>query len=105
MLGGKINALVVEIFRGPQIPDSDYWEIMKMKVIGIHENSPGQANAKNDSKNPFTQAQNKMKENNKDKNNGKVVVVVDGTRHHSFIDPWISPPTWIETARGIVYAA
>ena len=56
---------------GPRIPKTDYWEIMKMTVIGIHDNSPGQANVKNDSKNPFTQAQNKMKENNKDKHNGK----------------------------------
>ena len=46
-----------------------------MKVIGIHESSPGQANSENDSKNSFTQAQNKMKEN---KNNGKIMVYVNG---------------------------
>ena len=45
---------------------------MKLKVIGIHENSPSQANSKTDSKNPFSQAQNKMKENSKEKNNGKL---------------------------------
>ena len=44
---------------------------MKLKVMGIHENSPSQATSKTDSKNPFAQAQNKMKENSKDKNNGK----------------------------------
>ena len=44
---------------------------MKLKVMGIHENSPSQATSKTDSKNPFAQAQNKMKENTKDKNNGE----------------------------------
>ena len=93
------------MFRGPRIPDSDYWEIMKMKVIGIHENSPGQANTKNDSKNPFTQAQNKMKENNKDKNNGKDMVDEDGTRQSSSINSWVLTPTWIGVARDIVFSA